>query len=154
MTLKLSIASSRKIGEPHYGSRGAVVGLEMEVDTTLVDCPRQLRLKIAKLFRLAKQAVDRELEGRGCAGGQQVEQAGNAPVSDRPATSRQLRALHAIADRRQIDLQAEVQARLGIARPEELSLEEASELIATLGAVRSRRVALEAQVQLPSAGAS
>ena len=32
MPLKLSIASSRKVGEPNYGSRGATVGLEMEVD--------------------------------------------------------------------------------------------------------------------------
>ena len=61
MPLKLNIAMSRKIGEPNYGSRGATVGLEMEVDSSLVDQPRQLHERIARLFRLAKQSVDREL---------------------------------------------------------------------------------------------
>jgi hypothetical protein len=60
MSLKLSIASSRKIGEPNYGSRGAIVDLEMEVDAGLVDHPRQLHERIRRLFRMAKQSVDLE----------------------------------------------------------------------------------------------
>ena len=61
MPLKLNIAMSRKVGERNYGSRGATVGLEMEVDSSLVDQPRELHQRIARLFRLAKASVDREL---------------------------------------------------------------------------------------------
>lgn len=42
MPLKLNIALSRKIGDRNYGSRGATVGLEMEVDSSLLDQPRAL----------------------------------------------------------------------------------------------------------------
>ena len=61
MPLKLNIAMSRKVGERNFGSRGATVGLEMEVDSSLVDQPRELHQRIARLFRLAKASVDREL---------------------------------------------------------------------------------------------
>ena len=125
MPLKLSIASSRKIGEPNYGSRGATVGLEMEVDSSLVDNPRQLHERIRRLFRLAKQSVDLEL-GSPTLGRQQLDE----PASIiRPATDRQIRAIQAIAGRRNLDLTEELRGRFGIERPEDLSLNEASQLI-------------------------
>jgi hypothetical protein len=120
MPLKLNIALSRKIGEPNYGSRGATVGLEMEVDSSLLDQPRQLHERIARLFRLAKQSVDREL---GTSDRADVEPA------VRPATTGQIRALHAIANRQQLDLAAEIQSRFGVGRPDDLSLDQASQLI-------------------------
>ena len=63
MPLKLSIGLSRKAGEANYGSRGATVGLEMEVDANLVHQPRRLEKRIAYMFQLARQSVDRELAG-------------------------------------------------------------------------------------------
>src|SRR6476469_1588611 len=99
MSLKLSIASSRKVGEPNYGSRGAIVGLEMEVDAGLIDHPRQLHERIRWLFRMAKQSVDLELSDIPTAGRQNVDQ--NA--ARRPATARQIRAIQAIAGRRSLD---------------------------------------------------
>jgi hypothetical protein len=123
MPLKLNIGMSRKVGEPNYGSRGATVGLEMEVDSSLVDQPRQLHERIARLFRLAKQSVDREL---GSSDATEVD-------SDvRPATPAQVCALHAIANRLQLDLSAEIQTRFGAMRPDELSLQQASQLIDTI----------------------
>ena len=125
MPLKLNIASSRKIGEPNYGSRGATVGLEMEVDSSLVDNPWQLHERIRRLFRLAKQSVDLEL-GSPPLGRQQLDE----PASIiRPATDRQIRAIQAIAGRRNLDLTEELRGRFGIERPEDLSLNEASQLI-------------------------
>ena len=125
MPLKLSIASSRKIGEPNYGSRGATVGLEMEMDSSLVDNPRQLHERIRRLFRLAKQSVDLELGSSLLVSNPRV-----APVSAiRPATNRQIRAIHAIAGRRNLDLTAELRGRYGIKRLEDLSVEEASQFI-------------------------
>jgi hypothetical protein len=63
MPLKINIAMSRKKGEPNFGSRGATVGLELEEDASLVNQPQQLHERLAKLFELAKEAVDRQLEG-------------------------------------------------------------------------------------------
>jgi hypothetical protein len=123
MPLKLSISMSRKVGEPNYGSRGATVGLEMEIDTALADQPRQLHACIARLFRLAKQSVDREL-------------ACDAPKSEEPlirsATPAQIRALYAIARRRGLDLAAELHSRFGVEQLEDLSLTQASQLIDAL----------------------
>src|SRR6476659_8220366 len=93
MPLKLSIASSRKVGEPKYGSRGATVGLEMEVDSSLVDHPRQLHEKIRRLFRLAKQSVDLELGSPNSA----ENRLSDGEAETRPATHRQIRAIQAIA---------------------------------------------------------
>ena len=125
MPLKLSIASSRKVGELNYGSRGATVGLEMEVDSSLVDNPRQLHERIRRLFRLAKQSVDLELGSPPLA----RQQLGEPESVIRPATNRQIRAIQAIAGRRSLDLTEELRERFGIERPEDLSLNEASQLI-------------------------
>jgi hypothetical protein len=125
MPLKLNIAMSRKVGEPNYGSRGATVGLEMEVDSSLVDQPRQLHERVARLFRLVKHSVDRELGST---------DATKVDFYVRPATPAQVRALHAIANRQQLDLAAEIQSRFGLMGPDELTLQQASQLIDTIKA--------------------
>jgi hypothetical protein len=122
MPLKLNIAMSRKVGQPNYGSRGATVGLEMEIDSALADQPRELHARIARLFRLAKQSVDREL-----AGGEN-----STDRSSRGATPAQVRALYAIARRHDLDLAAELQSRFSLDEPGELSLLQASQLIDAL----------------------
>jgi transposase len=78
------------------------------------------RVRIARLFRLAKQSVDREL---GATDRAEVEH------TVRPATAAQLRALHAIANRQQLDLAAEIESRFGMKCPNDLYLEQASQLI-------------------------
>ena len=144
MPLKLRIASSRKIGEPNYGSRGATVGLEMEVDSHLVDHPRQFHERIAGLFRLAKQSVNRELgrppQDEGGAGGYIAEPASVI----RPATNRQVRAIHVIARRRELDLDQELQDRFSVTRPEELSLDEASRMIDALSSANGAQSSTDA----------
>ena len=125
MPLKLNIAMSRKVGERNYGSRGATVGLEMEVDSSLVDQPRELHKRIARLFRLAKASVDRELAAQMDASN---HAAADAPLARR-ATANQVRAIHAIAKRQELDLSEEVRTRFGVCRPDDLSLEQASQLI-------------------------
>ena len=125
MPLKLSIFSSRKVGEPNYGSRGATVGLEMEVDSSLVDNPRQLHERIQSLFRRAKQAVDLELASPPPARQPPCETA----AVIRPVTERQIRAIQAIAGRRNVDFTEKLRERFGVKRLEDLSLEEASQLI-------------------------
>ena len=61
--LKLNIGFNRKIGEANYGSRGASVNLEIEVESGLVREPDNLQAKIDYLFGLAKSSVDAQLHG-------------------------------------------------------------------------------------------
>jgi hypothetical protein len=132
MPLKLNIAMSRKVGEPNYGSRGATVGLEMEVDSNLVDHPRQLHERIARLFRLAKQSVDRELKGTSAMCEPHANENGSAASEQplvRPATPAQVRAIHAIANRQQLHLPEELRNRFGVFRADELTLDQASHMI-------------------------
>lgn len=63
MSLKANIGFSRKIGEPHFSSRGASVHLELELDTSLLEQPTQLLERIHESFELARTAVDAELSG-------------------------------------------------------------------------------------------
>jgi hypothetical protein len=104
----------------------------MEVDSSLVNQPQQLQERIARLFRLAKVSVDRELRIQGSGASQYAD--ANRTTSDqdaspRPATANQIRAIHAIANRHQIDLVAELRSRFDVNRPDDLTLGEASELI-------------------------
>ncbi len=153
MSLKLSITSSRKIGQPNFGSRGAVVGLELEVDPNLLERLPQLHRRIAKLFAVAKHAVDRELTLA-------KRDALNSPESDtasvpaRLATVRQVRALFAIANRHAIDLHAELQTRLGVSRPEELTRDQASGLISALSSFNQRSAAPDKPVQVTLQGSA
>ena len=71
--LKLNIGFNRKVGEANYGSRGASVNLEIEVESGLVREPEKLQAKIDYLFRQAKASVDAQLNGNG-----QAEPAANA----------------------------------------------------------------------------
>jgi hypothetical protein len=132
MPLKLNISTSRKIGAPNYGSRGATVGLEMELEANLISQPQQLQDRIAHLFRLANESVDRELNGQSSqdANGRSVNgaAAGHGPTVRR-ATRRQISAICAIANERQLDLAVELQGRFGHDRPGDLSIIEASDII-------------------------
>ena len=63
--IKLNAGFSKKVGEPNYGSRGASVNVDLEVESALMDQPDQLQERIRKLFLLARKAVDEELNGNG-----------------------------------------------------------------------------------------
>ena len=139
MPLKLNVGLSRKVGEANYGSRGASVNLELELDTSLVSEPHRLQDKIRELFRLAKASVDEELNG-GPDGHRDTEQANEAASrrpNGRPATQSQVRAIRAIAGGQRLDLAAELRERFNLERPEDLSLTEASQLIDELKAPRA-----------------
>jgi len=154
MPMKLNVGLSRKVGEPNYGSRGASVNLELELDNSLVEQPERLRDRIRQLYQLAKAAVDEELNansqepangasnghsfdryrtngnGNGASNGHAAN--GNDP---RQATSSQVKAIHAIAGRNRIDVARLVQDRFNVQRPDDLSISDASTLIDELKAV-------------------
>jgi len=61
--LTLNIGFNRKSGEPNYGSRGASVNLQLELDSGLILDPERLQERIRFLFGLAKASVEEELRG-------------------------------------------------------------------------------------------
>ena len=133
--LKINIGHNRKIGEPNFGSRGASVHFEVEVDHGLAEQPQALRQKIRELFVQAQAAVREELHGPETNGTQRPATNGHKrPATNghqrpqRMATSSQLRAIHAIANRQRANL-SELLTEIGIGRLEELSISAASDLI-------------------------
>jgi hypothetical protein len=94
-----------------------------------------LQDRIAHLFLLAKELVDREHTGAASQGTNGASEngavAGNEPAIRR-ATRRQITAICAIANERQLDLAAELQSRFGHDRPDDLSITEASDPIDVL----------------------
>ncbi len=48
--LKLNAGFSRKVGEPNYGSRGASVNVELELESGLIGDPDALMARIHNLF--------------------------------------------------------------------------------------------------------
>jgi len=61
MPLKLNIGLSRKVGEPNYGSRGASVNLELELESGLLSNPTRLQEQIKHLFGMVKVSLAEEL---------------------------------------------------------------------------------------------
>ena len=61
MPLKTNVGVSRKVSDNQYGSRGASVNLEVELDSTLINDPERFHERIRQVFRLAQQAIDEEL---------------------------------------------------------------------------------------------
>lgn len=135
MPLNLNVGISRKIGEANYGSRGASVNLELELESSLVESPERLQERI-KQFRLAKESVDEELG----AGSSQPQSNGHGDSHGqgrsraRPATRSQVRALLAIAERQGLNLEQTVYDRFGRSRAEDLTISQASQLIDELNA--------------------
>ena len=160
MPMKLNVGLSRKVGEANYGSRGASVNLEQEVDATLINEPQRLQERIREMFDLAKAAIDEELQAEpspptdraqrstdrasantrqqhtnGRSGGPRAATNGSrsnsraAMNNPPPATASQVRALHAIANRQGLNLEAVVNDQYGVNEPESLTIKQASELI-------------------------
>ncbi len=138
--LKLTTSISKKIGMPDYGSRGAAVSLEVELDTCLIDDPATLSERIRHAFDIARQEVDAELaKSNGANGGDNHRDhrpqptvsgrstGGNGEV--RLATSSQVRAIRAISARRRLDADEFANKRFGVNGLDELTLKEASAVI-------------------------
>lgn len=136
MPLKLNVGLSKKVGLPDYGSAGASVNLEVELDSSIAGDADRLRERIRALFGQVNIAVNEELAGHTSG---EIVANGKAPCNGhvngrrrdntRCATASQVRALNAIAERRQLDLAGLLAERFGIRDPAELKITEASQLI-------------------------
>lgn len=158
MPMKLNVGASRKVTDNNYGSRGASVNLELELDASLVAQPVKLQERIRQLFGLARASLAEELNGHGAANNGDREEAtpnddpatrprsatdgrrgcnGSHRPSPRPATSSQVRALYAIARSRGIDLPQFLCERFESRRANDLSITQASAAIDALKAAES-----------------
>jgi hypothetical protein len=141
MPLKLNVGLSKKIGEANYGSRGASVNVEMELEAALVADSDKFKERIRQLFASIRASLFEELNGKSAAtAGPSTGQYGNGqpngsghPATSgptqpqvRPATQSQIKALYAIARSQRLDLAQFVRDRFRLERPEDLSLKEAS----------------------------
>ena len=119
------------MGEANYGSRGASLQLELELDSGLVEQPDKLQERIRRLYAMARQAVEEELRGQNG----RSETNGNGRRESAPrATAAQLRAVRAIADRQRLDLPSFLREQYGAASADDLTLPQASRLIDDLKA--------------------
>ena len=139
MPLILTVSQSKKIGEPNYGSKGASVTLQIEVDSSMANDPSRLQQQIQKLFQQSRAAVEQELIGRDAPPAEPRNSSppangnGNGSrTNDRRATQSQVRAIHAIANRQKINLVPLLSQRFQVGRPEDLSISEVSQLIDSL----------------------
>ncbi len=142
MPVKLNIGLSRKIGEANFGSRGASVNLEVELDSGIVSDQERFRDRVRSLYTMARRSVNEELDLRSedpaieqpvsGSNGNSSAQNGNGspsrPEGDK-ATPSQVRAIFAIGRRQGLDPKAVVLKRFGLERLEDLSIREASSLI-------------------------
>jgi hypothetical protein len=61
MPLRTNVGVNRKVVDNNYGSRGASVNLEVELDSSLTQELERLQERIRQVFRLAQQSVTEEL---------------------------------------------------------------------------------------------
>ena len=125
--LKLNAGCSRKVGESNYGSRGASVNIELELESHAISDPDDLRKRIDSLFDLARKSVDDELNHQTQPTTNAAPNNGNRSV--RYATQSQIRAIHAISQRNQIDAAQIANQRFQVNDVAELTIQEASSLI-------------------------
>jgi hypothetical protein len=136
MPLKVNVGLSKKVGEENYGSRGASVHVEMELDGSLVNDPAKLQERIRQLFGLVRTSVVEELNGTGGpasngnrSNGHAEAKNGGQTTNVRPATQSQAKAIFAITKSQGIDMTHLLRERYRVDRPEDLSIKEASALI-------------------------
>jgi len=144
MPVKLNIGLSRKVGEANFGSRGASVNLEVELDSGIISDQQRFQERVRALYAQARQSINAELDlpsepsaieqpvpqrngqasaHNGNGNGSQSRQEGGS------ATQSQVRAIFAIARRNRLDPKNLVLERFGLERPEDLSIRDASSLI-------------------------
>jgi hypothetical protein len=149
MPMKLNLGLMRKVGEPNYGSPGASVNIELEVDPDLASDAAKLHQRIRGVYAQIRESLDQELHTNGTASGHSLPRADSTPPVQpsaparngaaqngdaRPATRAQVTAIFAIAKQQKIDLHALLKARFHVYRADDLSVGAASRLIDELNA--------------------
>jgi hypothetical protein len=141
MSLKINVGLAKKIGQPDFGSFGATCNVEFELDGGFDNgSTEHFQNAVRRAYLACRQAVEAEIAttkvGANGVGGQHAEpvnrvgnHTNNGGGNVRNATSSQVRAIFAIANRNRVDLSGLLSSRFGVARPDDLSIGDASSLI-------------------------
>ena len=141
MPLKANVGLSRKVADNNYGSKGASINIELELDSSLIGDSAKFQEKIRQVYGLARTALNDELNGGNGHGtngssnnapAQTSSPNGNQPTNGqrpRPATRSQVKAIHAIANNQRLDLARYLTDHHHVNRPEDLDIKTASRVI-------------------------
>ena len=154
MPTKINVGLSHKIGQPNFGSLGASCHIDLEIDPqTASRGPEAIQRQIMSAFTICKQSIDAALTKSdqpitlaAAYGFHPVEQpsaprrethqppssersAATPPRQSRPATAAQIKALHTIANRAGLTLASELQQHCGVNNPQQLTIQQASQMI-------------------------
>ena len=138
MPIKLNVGLAQKVGEANFGSRGASLNLEVELDSALISDPDRLKDRIRQLFAMVRASLAEELKSS-------TVQPAAPPTPMHPpatngktngrahsvrlATPPQIRKIQSLAEAQKLDLDTLLRERCQVQRPEELSVRKASDLI-------------------------
>ena len=155
MSMKVNLGVMRKVGQPDYGSVGASCNLGLEIDCGLLEHDlvgfhvqvhsayvavhdELARLKAPVVTTQGPPASSNRQPANGHASnghdgsnGQTDHLPPGRSSNRKPVTEKQVRAIRSIASRQQADFDGLLHV-LGVRRPEDLSLRQASELIDTI----------------------
>jgi hypothetical protein len=148
--LTLNVGISKKLGLPEYSSVGATCGVQVELDSALLEhdlegfhervraayvaCHQAVHDELARLQHNASPPADARPSPAAEAGRNGPADRNGDGRPRKPATSNQVRAIATLARRQGTDLADWLRAGYGVERAEQLSLSEASRLIDELKA--------------------
>lgn len=136
MPIRITVGLQQKVGRPNYGSLGASCHLELALDEQDARDPDRLRAHVQSAFATCRQRITEALRETADASPDIVDTAPPAPTRNgrppRAATAAQLRAIRAIIRRHGMSLDQQLQSHFGHQNLQQLSLQQASQLIDAL----------------------
>ena len=141
MPVRVNVGLSKKVGQENFGSLGAVCNVEFEIDGGYDNgSTDRFQDAVRRAYAACREAVESELAAHESGskpqlGGQHQPAASNRAARQstsksqaRSATSSQVRAIHAIANRSGADL-SDILSQFNVSRPDDLSIGHASLVI-------------------------